>query len=169
MAVKLRLTRMGRRNRPFFRLNAVDSRTPRDGKIIEKLGHYDPIEKDVTKQIELPFTLPAQSGNQATAPKSSASSWADDILKHEGYVIPPPELAEAVMAPRWQNISLSDASPDKKWFLNQIGDGPVPMKTFSKPFDELGGVFIDFKANRARSLTISRATGRVSVGWARTA
>ena len=53
MSVKLRLTRMGRRNRPFFRLNAVDSRTPRDGKIIERLGHYDPIEKDETKQVKL--------------------------------------------------------------------------------------------------------------------
>ena len=53
MAVKLRLTRMGRRNRPYFRLNAVDSRTPRDGKVIERLGHYDPIEKDATKQIVL--------------------------------------------------------------------------------------------------------------------
>lgn len=53
MAVKLRLARMGRRNRPFFRINAVDSRTPRDGKVIERLGHYDPIEKDVTKQIVL--------------------------------------------------------------------------------------------------------------------
>ncbi|MEN6425762.1 MAG: 30S ribosomal protein S16 [Phycisphaerales bacterium] len=53
MAVKLRLTRMGRRHRPFFRINAVDSRTPRDGRIIEKLGHYDPLEKDATKQIVL--------------------------------------------------------------------------------------------------------------------
>ncbi len=53
MAVKLRLTRMGRRHRPFFRINAVDSRTPRDGKIIERLGHVDPLEKDVTKQIVL--------------------------------------------------------------------------------------------------------------------
>jgi len=53
MAVRLRLTRMGRRNRPFFRINAMDSRTPRDGKIIERLGHYDPIEKDATKQIVL--------------------------------------------------------------------------------------------------------------------
>ena len=49
MAVKLRLTRMGRRHRPFFRLNAVESRTPRDGRIIEKLGHYDPLEKDSSK------------------------------------------------------------------------------------------------------------------------
>jgi len=53
MAVKLRMTRMGRRHRPFFRINAVESRTPRDGRIIEKLGHYDPIEKDKDKQIVL--------------------------------------------------------------------------------------------------------------------
>jgi small subunit ribosomal protein S16 len=53
MAVKIRMTRMGRRHRPFFRINAVESRAPRDGRIIEKLGHYDPIEKDVQKQIVL--------------------------------------------------------------------------------------------------------------------
>jgi small subunit ribosomal protein S16 len=53
MAVKLRLMRMGRRHRPFFRINAVDVRTPRDGKILEKLGHYDPIEKDPAKQVVL--------------------------------------------------------------------------------------------------------------------
>ena len=53
MAVKLRMTRMGRRHRPFFRINAVESRTPRDGRILEKLGHYDPIEKDPAKQVVL--------------------------------------------------------------------------------------------------------------------
>jgi small subunit ribosomal protein S16 len=53
MAVKLRMTRIGRRHRPFFRINAVESRTPRDGRILEKLGHYDPIEKDQSKQIVL--------------------------------------------------------------------------------------------------------------------
>ena len=51
MAVKLRLMRMGRRHKPFFRLNAMDEQAPRDGKIIEKLGHYDPIEKNLEKQI----------------------------------------------------------------------------------------------------------------------
>jgi small subunit ribosomal protein S16 len=53
MAVKIRMTRIGRRHRPFFRINAVESRDPRDGRIIEKLGHYDPIEKDIAKQIIL--------------------------------------------------------------------------------------------------------------------
>jgi small subunit ribosomal protein S16 len=53
MAVKLRMTRIGRRHRPFFRINAVESRTPRDGRILEKLGYYDPIEKDESRQIVL--------------------------------------------------------------------------------------------------------------------
>ena len=53
MAVKLRMMRMGRRHRPFFRINAIDGRAPRNGRIIEKLGHYDPIEKNKDKQIVL--------------------------------------------------------------------------------------------------------------------
>jgi small subunit ribosomal protein S16 len=44
---------MGRRHKPYYRLNAIDSRTPRDGRIVEKLGHYDPIEKDQAKQLVL--------------------------------------------------------------------------------------------------------------------
>ena len=51
MAVKIRMTRMGRRHRPFFRINAIESRAPRDGRVLEKLGHYDPLEKDADKQI----------------------------------------------------------------------------------------------------------------------
>lgn len=42
MAVKIRLTRTGRRNKPFHRLGAYDTRARRDGKAIENLGHYDP-------------------------------------------------------------------------------------------------------------------------------
>jgi len=53
MSVKIRMTRMGRRHRPFFRINAVESRTPRDGRILEKLGHYDPLEKNADKQYVL--------------------------------------------------------------------------------------------------------------------
>jgi len=44
---------MGRRHRPYYRINVIDSRTPRDGRVIEKLGQYDPLEKDKEKQILL--------------------------------------------------------------------------------------------------------------------
>lgn len=43
--VRLRLTRMGKRNRPFYRLIAIDSRKQRDGRAIEYLGHYDPLKE----------------------------------------------------------------------------------------------------------------------------
>ncbi len=42
--VRLRLTRRGRRKRPFFRIVAADSRMPRDGRYIEVLGTYDPLK-----------------------------------------------------------------------------------------------------------------------------
>ena len=44
--VVLRLKRMGRRHRPFYRINAMDRRSPRDGRVIEQLGWYDPIAPD---------------------------------------------------------------------------------------------------------------------------
>lgn len=51
MAVRLRLSRHGRKNHPFYRLAAVDSRVKRDGAVIEQLGHFDPIQKDAAKQF----------------------------------------------------------------------------------------------------------------------
>jgi small subunit ribosomal protein S16 len=51
--VRIRLMRLGRRNRPFYRVNAVDKRTKRDGKVLENLGWYDPVSKDESKQVHL--------------------------------------------------------------------------------------------------------------------
>lgn len=42
MAVKMRLTRMGDKKSPFYRIVVVDSRVARDGKYIDKVGHYNP-------------------------------------------------------------------------------------------------------------------------------
>lgn len=47
------MQRMGRRNRAFFRVSAIDQRTRRNGSVIEALGWYDPIAKDPAKQIQL--------------------------------------------------------------------------------------------------------------------
>ena len=46
MAVRIRMKRMGRIHRPFYRICAMDGRAPRDGKVIEELGHYDPLVKE---------------------------------------------------------------------------------------------------------------------------
>jgi len=51
--VRIRMQRLGRKNRPFYRIAAIDQRTRRNGRVIEALGTYDPIHPDATKQIEL--------------------------------------------------------------------------------------------------------------------
>ena len=43
MAVKIRLTRMGRKKAPFYRVVVADSRSPRDGKVIDTIGTYNPL------------------------------------------------------------------------------------------------------------------------------
>jgi small subunit ribosomal protein S16 len=43
VSVRIRMKRMGRKNRPFYRLCAMDQRSPRDGRVLEELGHYDPM------------------------------------------------------------------------------------------------------------------------------
>ena len=53
VAVKLRLKRFGRRHRSFYRLSAMDSRTPRDGRVIEELGWFDPEAADPQQQVNL--------------------------------------------------------------------------------------------------------------------
>ena len=47
--VRLRLKRLGRRNRPYYRITAMDRRSQRDGRTIEDLGWYDPLAKDDKK------------------------------------------------------------------------------------------------------------------------
>ncbi len=51
--VKIRLKRMGRRGRAFFRICAFDAREERDGRSIEQLGTYDPMEKEESKKVIL--------------------------------------------------------------------------------------------------------------------
>lgn len=46
MSVKIRLTRMGSKKKPYYRINVADSRSPRDGRFIETVGTYNPLIAD---------------------------------------------------------------------------------------------------------------------------
>ncbi len=52
MAVKLRLTRLGAKKRPVYRVVAADSRTARDGKVIEQIGFYNPLTEPAEIKID---------------------------------------------------------------------------------------------------------------------
>ena len=52
MSVKIRLARGGAKKRPYYRIVVTDSRMPRDGRFIEKIGHYNPmLPKDHAERI----------------------------------------------------------------------------------------------------------------------
>lgn len=53
MAVRLRMKKIGRKHRPFFRICATDSRSPRDGKVIEEIGYYDPMVRETDARAVL--------------------------------------------------------------------------------------------------------------------
>ena len=57
MATKIRLARFGRKKRPFFRIVVSDSRSPRNGRHIEKIGYYDPLTSPATVYLDKEKTL----------------------------------------------------------------------------------------------------------------
>ena len=52
MAVKMRLRRMGGKKAPFYRIVVADGRCPRDGRFIEEIGYYKPMEKPPVVKID---------------------------------------------------------------------------------------------------------------------
>ncbi|OPL15391.1 MAG: 30S ribosomal protein S16 [delta proteobacterium MLS_D] len=52
MATKIRLTRMGAKKKPFYRIVVADSQSPRDGRFIEIIGNYDPLQDPAVINIK---------------------------------------------------------------------------------------------------------------------
>jgi small subunit ribosomal protein S16 len=100
MAVKLRLKRMGRSNRAFFRLNAIESRAPRDGRVIEELGHYDPIHKDQAKQFVANLDRCRYWLDHGAVPSETVSSLLKKSgVEHNSLRLPKPGKPKAAPAP----------------------------------------------------------------------
>ncbi|MFT3786446.1 MAG: 30S ribosomal protein S16 [Tepidisphaeraceae bacterium] len=91
MAVRLRLKRMGRTNRAFFRIHVCDSRSPLDGRVIEQLGHYDPIEKDEAKALVIDIERAKHWLDKgAQASETVSSLLKKKGLEHKGLNLPKP-------------------------------------------------------------------------------
>lgn len=78
MAVKLRLKRMGKKGKPFYRIVAADSRYPRDGRIIESIGTYNP----TTNPAEV--TLDSEAAEKWLKNGAQPSDTVRNILSKQG-------------------------------------------------------------------------------------
>jgi hypothetical protein len=75
------------------------------------------------------------------------------ILAQEHYITPPPEVARLVTAARQTNVTLTQPSPDRHHFLALHTGALGSEQQFGKPHYYLGGLQVDYRANRARTLT----------------
>ncbi len=78
MAVRIRLTRMGAKKRPFYRLVAANSEAPRDGKFLEILGSYDPMKDPAL------ITIQKEKVNSWLEKGATVTESARAILKKQG-------------------------------------------------------------------------------------
>lgn len=88
--VRIRMQRLGRTHRPFYRINAIDQRTRRNGRVLEALGHYDPMVKDEDKQI----VLKVEKIKAWLAKGAQPSDTVRDMLGREG-------LLDGEMKAKW--------------------------------------------------------------------
>ena len=80
MAVKIRLTRLGKKKSPFYRIIVADSRSPRDGKCIDTIGTYDP------NQDPSVFNIDAEAAKKWLANGAKPTETVGKLFKQAGII-----------------------------------------------------------------------------------
>jgi len=127
MAVKLRLKRMGAKKRPFYRIVAADSRSPRDGRIIEAVGTYDPILKENNVKLEEEKIM-KWLGNGAQ-PTDSVKSILSDAGVWKKFKTKPKAKKEVAPKPVEQKEPEAKKAPAKPAAKKPAAKKPAAKKT----------------------------------------
>ena len=80
MAVKIRHRRMGAKKAPFYRVVVADSRYPRDGRFIEEIGYYNPMEESAVVKID------AEKAAKWIANGAQPTDTVKDLFKKNGII-----------------------------------------------------------------------------------
>ncbi|MCB0617823.1 MAG: 30S ribosomal protein S16 [Saprospiraceae bacterium] len=150
MAVKIRLQRRGRKKQPFYHIVVADSRSPRDGRFIEKIGVYNPMTKPATIELDRDKAFEwlmngAQPTDTARAilrfkgvmykkhlqrgVRKGALTVEEAESKFQSWV----EAKEAKIAAR-----VAQTQEEKRQFLSQVsGTAPIPAPEVESGLDAL--------------------------------
>ena len=78
MSVKIRLKRMGMKKKPFYRVVVADERSPRDGRFIEEIGYYNPLEEPAVVKVDV------EKAQKWIANGAQPTDTVKDLLKRAG-------------------------------------------------------------------------------------
>jgi small subunit ribosomal protein S16 len=142
VAVRIRMKKLGRRHRPFYRICAMDSRTPRDGRALEELGTYDPMVPDAdarailngerikywlgvgaqpSEKVKVLIKKYGAEGTHLEAQKAALDRLAQSRRRPEPPVhVAEPAAAEAPAEPEAVEAAETEAAP--------VPEAPVPPK-----------------------------------------
>src|SRR5688572_17279720 len=114
--------------------------------------------------VAVPAALLAAVAPLARAQQTAADNGREELpprerLAKETYVRPPASVERLVTAPRQNNVTLSNQSPNRKYFLKLHSEGLPTIQAFGKSHYYFAGLQVDHKANRARAMTTRGASG----------
>ena len=141
MAVRIRMKKLGRRHRPFYRICAMDGRTPRDGRVLEQLGTYDPMipETDARAQLNserINYWLSVgalPSDRVKTLIKKYSDGGTHTVKQKEALDRLAQKRARAVPAPRPASVS---AEAPAEAPAEASGEAPGEASASAKPAPE---------------------------------
>ena len=118
MAVRIRLQRHGKKRRPFYRLVAADSRSQRDGRFIERIGHYDPMTDPANIVIDAEKALKwlrtgAQPSDTARDLMSKTGIWEQFMNEKLGQPNPSPEVESTPASEEGSDAAAESASAEE--------------------------------------------------------
>lgn len=140
MAVKIRMKMFGRKNRPEFRIVAADTRAPRDGRIIENLGFYHPLETAAEKVLLMKEDRVKYWLSVGAQPSETLVS----ILKKKGIAIP------------WVGRAKEKLAKEVAERRTAKGKGAKAPKAPRAAAAAAGGAAVDEKAAAAESKAAKR-------------
>ena len=115
MAVRIRMKRMGRKHRPFYRICVMDARKPRDGKAIEEVGHYDPMVRDKSKRVVVKMDRIEHWISVGAQPSEKVAVLLRKVRENDwGQAkTPPPMTPPTEKKPPEEPEAVAEAAPDE--------------------------------------------------------
>lgn len=113
MAVRIRMKRLGRTHRPFYRICVMDARKPRDGKSIEEIGHYDPMVREKSQRVKLDLERVDYWLSVGAQPTEKVAALIKKVRKNDwGTVKSPPPMTPPKEPPA-PEPEASEAAPEE--------------------------------------------------------
>lgn len=113
MAVRIRMKRLGRRHRPFYRICVMDSQKPRNGKAIEEVGHYDPMVRDKSKRVTIDMERVDYWLSVGAQPSENVATLIKKVKKNDfGTAKAPAPMAEPKPLPEAEPEASEEAAAE---------------------------------------------------------